>query len=126
MTVMVQKEVAERVCTKDGKESLLSLSVKLFGEPKYIKTVKKNLFSPAPKVDSAILLIDNITESPFDTRDKEVLFFEIIRKAFNQKRKQIGKTLKQYELQLKRAKIDLKSRPETISIDKWINLVNLI
>ena len=54
MTLMVQKEVAQRIVAKDDKESLLSLSVKLFGKPKYVKTVKKNLFSPSPKVHSAI------------------------------------------------------------------------
>jgi 16S rRNA (adenine1518-N6/adenine1519-N6)-dimethyltransferase len=126
MTLMVQKEVAERIVAKDGKESLLSLSVKVFGEPKYIKTVKKDKFSPAPKVDSAILLIENIEERYFKRKDQEVLFFEIIRKAFNQKRKQIGKTLKMYELQLKRSKIDLKIRPERVSIEEWVSFVKQV
>lgn len=123
MTLMVQKEVAERIVARDGKESILSLSVKLFGEPKYIKTVKKDKFSPPPKVDSAILLIDNIKESPFEKKEQEVLFFEIIKKAFNSKRKKIGTTLKQYESELKRSKIDLNKRPEKVSVEEWINFI---
>jgi 16S rRNA (adenine1518-N6/adenine1519-N6)-dimethyltransferase len=123
MTVMVQKEVAQRVVAKDNKESILSLSVKLFGEPVYVQTVKKNLFSPAPKVDSAILLIDKIKESPFERKEQEVLFFELVKKAFNSKRKKIGTTLKKYEVELKRSKIDTNKRPEDISIKEWITFV---
>lgn len=126
MTLMVQKEVAERICAKDEKESILSLSVKLFGEPRYVKTVKKEKFSPPPKVDSAILLIDKIKESPFERKEQEVLFFEIIKKAFNSKRKKIGTTLKQYELELKKSKIDLNKRPEKVSIEEWINFIKTL
>jgi 16S rRNA (adenine1518-N6/adenine1519-N6)-dimethyltransferase len=124
MTLMVQKEVAQRIVAKDGKESILSLSVKLFGEPKYIKTVKKDKFSPAPKVDSAILLIQNIEQRYIFDKEKEILFFELVRKAFNQKRKKIGKTLNNYELQMKRAGIDVNKRPEDLKIEEWIKLVN--
>ncbi len=126
MTVMVQKEVSQRIVAKDNKESVLSLSVKLFGEPIYVKTVKKNLFSPAPKVDSAILLIDKIKESPFEKKEQEVLFFEIVKKAFNSKRKKVGTTLKSYEVELKRAHIDTNKRPEDLRIEEWINLIKLI
>jgi len=124
--LMLQKEVAQRIVAKDGKESILSLSVKLFGEPKYIKTVKKEKFSPAPKVDSAILLIENIEKIFFQKKEQEILFFEIVKKAFNQKRKRIGKTLKQYEIQLKRLKIDLNKRPENLNIKDWVSLVKEI
>ncbi len=65
MVVLVQKEVAERITTKDQKESILSISVKAYGEPKYIQTVKAGSFFPPPKVDSAILLIDNISKDKF-------------------------------------------------------------
>jgi 16S rRNA A1518/A1519 N6-dimethyltransferase RsmA/KsgA/DIM1 with predicted DNA glycosylase/AP lyase activity len=73
MVILVQKEVAERITTtiqgssktKEGKESILSISVKVYGEPKYIQTVKAGCFFPPPKVDSAILLIDNISKKNF-------------------------------------------------------------
>jgi 16S rRNA (adenine1518-N6/adenine1519-N6)-dimethyltransferase len=123
MTLMVQKEVAERIVAKYSKESVLSLSVKLFGEPKYIKTVKKGNFSPSPKVDSAILLIENIDSRYFNRKDQEVMFFELVKKAFNSKRKKIGTTLKAYEFQLKRAGIDINKRPEDISVDGWVKFI---
>jgi len=126
MTIMVQKEVAQRIVAKDEKESILSLSVKLFGEPKYIKTVKKEKFSPAPKVDSAILLIENIEQKFFERKDQEILFFEIVKKAFNSKRKKISSTLKAYEFELKKAKIDLNKRPENLKIEEWVSVIKQI
>lgn len=120
MTLMLQKEVAQRIVAKDGKESVLSLSVKVFGEPRYVKTVKKDKFSPAPKVDSAILIIENIENKYFTKKEDQVLFFEIIKKAFNSKRKKIGTSLKEYSVELCRAGIDLNKRPEDIFLDQWI------
>ena len=57
MTIMVQKEVAERICAKPGDMSLLAVSVQFYGEPKIVRNVLKNCFWPEPKVDSAILKI---------------------------------------------------------------------
>jgi 16S rRNA (adenine1518-N6/adenine1519-N6)-dimethyltransferase len=65
MVLLVQKEVAKRIVAADGKESILSISVKAYGEPKYIDTVPKRFFRPIPKVDSAIILIDNISKNFF-------------------------------------------------------------
>ncbi len=60
MVILIQREVAERVVARDGKESLLSLSVKVYGEPKIVNRVSSGSFFPAPKVDSAVLQITNI------------------------------------------------------------------
>jgi 16S rRNA (adenine1518-N6/adenine1519-N6)-dimethyltransferase len=57
ITVLVQKEVAERICAKSGQMSVLAISVQAYGEPEIIQVVKKESFFPAPKVDSAILRI---------------------------------------------------------------------
>jgi len=57
MTIMVQKEVAERICAKPDDMSLLAVSVQFYGEPKIVRNVLKNCFWPEPKVDSAILKI---------------------------------------------------------------------
>jgi len=93
MVLLVQKEVAERIIARDGKESLLSISVKAYGTPTYIKTVKAGSFTPAPKVDSAILLIDNISRVFFNNIS-EKRFFEILHAGFAHKRKQLFGNLK--------------------------------
>ena len=95
MTLLLQKEVAERIVAKDGKESLLSLSVKIFGEPKYIQTVKRGSFEPAPNVDSAIIHIADISRKNFEGADADVdgifeeKFFKLIHAGFAHKRKQL-------------------------------------
>lgn len=88
MVLMIQKEVAERIVATNNKESLLSLSVKVYGTPKYITTVDKSYFDPQPKVDSAILLIEKISKIFFIENDiSEDLFFNLLKKGFAQKRK---------------------------------------
>ena len=61
MVLMVQNEVAKRITARDGKESILSVSVKAYGDPKIVMKVPSRYFSPAPKVDSAIISIKNIS-----------------------------------------------------------------
>lgn len=122
MVLMVQKEVAKRIVAKGSKESVLSLSVKAFGEPRYIKTVKKENFNPIPKVDSAILLIEKISGNNFNSKEEEVLFFELIKKAFNGKRKKIGTTLKNYKEQIEDLNIDTNKRPEDLDLKDWIKI----
>ncbi|MCX6735693.1 MAG: 16S rRNA (adenine(1518)-N(6)/adenine(1519)-N(6))-dimethyltransferase RsmA [Candidatus Parcubacteria bacterium] len=93
MVLLVQKEVAERIIAQNGKESLLSISVKAYGTPTYIKTVKAGSFTPAPKVDSAILLIDSISHDFFKGISEE-RFFKILHAGFAHKRKQLFGNLK--------------------------------
>jgi 16S rRNA (adenine1518-N6/adenine1519-N6)-dimethyltransferase len=61
MVLMVQNEVAKRIVARDGKESILSVSVKAYGTPKLVMKVEARYFSPAPKVDSAIISIKDIS-----------------------------------------------------------------
>ena len=68
LVFLTQKEVAQRIA-RDKKESLLSLSVKAYGLPRYIKTVSRGNFSPSPKVDSAIIAVYNISKEHFATID---------------------------------------------------------
>src|SRR3989338_1559210 len=72
MVLLVQREVAQRITTpspsstgRGGKESILSISVKAYGEPKMIMKVPARYFSPAPKVDSAVIAINNISRKNF-------------------------------------------------------------
>ncbi len=101
MILLVQKEVADRIVGKNPstllrvKESILSLSVKAYSTPKYIMKVAKKLFSPAPKVDSAIIYISLISRKNFISDDHEKYFFELIKTGFAFKRKKLLKNLEQ-------------------------------
>lgn len=127
--LLVQKEVAWRIIGKDKKESILSLSIKIFGNPRYIMKVGKKLFSPSPKVDSAIIAIDKI-ENPYNLTKEEVeCFFNIVKASFAHKRKVLKKNLESIaekeniEEVLKNLSLDKNTRAEDISIDKWIYIV---
>ena len=131
MTLLVQKEVAERIVAKDGKESLLSLSVKAYGEPKYIEKVPAGAFQPAPEVDSAVICISDISKKRFVGASEEK-FFDLIHAGFSHKRKQILPNLsavfgkeKTSEV-LEKIKISPKTRAEDIAIEKWIELTKVI
>ncbi|HNW71379.1 MAG TPA: 16S rRNA (adenine(1518)-N(6)/adenine(1519)-N(6))-dimethyltransferase RsmA [Candidatus Paceibacterota bacterium] len=123
MVLMVQHEVARRIVANDGKESILSISVKAYGTPKLITKVPARYFSPAPKVDSAIILIKNISKN-FFTKNKigEERFWELVRTGFAHKRKKLSSNLK------KNSKIDLEKlgnkRAENLSLEDWKNLIN--
>ena len=89
MSLVVQKEVAERIVRRhDVKESLLSLSVQLFGTACYVQTVPRRAFSPQPRVDSAIIAIVDIQQSPQQVQD---VFFRVLKTAFQGKRKTVLK-----------------------------------
>lgn len=95
MVVLVQKEVAERVCARDGKESILSLSVKAYGDPKLIYNVSRGSFNPAPTVDSAVLQIKNISRHNFKNQYHEQLFFKAVKHGFAHKRKYLLSNLRE-------------------------------
>jgi len=124
---LMQKEVVARVA-RELKESILSLSVKAFGAPKYIKTVTSGHFSPAPKVDSAILQITNINQDNLPTQAEQELFFTILHLGFGQKRKQLLSNLSHNYPRVKlenifnALSIPLDARAETISISLWLKL----
>jgi 16S rRNA (adenine1518-N6/adenine1519-N6)-dimethyltransferase len=129
MALLVQKEVAERIIARDKKESLLSISVKAYGTPFFIKTVKAGAFTPVPKVDSAILLVDGISRDFFKGISEE-RFFEILHAGFAHKRKQLSGNLKAVfgdSLQKKLADCDIspKARAEDLSLSEWKSLSTL-
>jgi 16S rRNA (adenine1518-N6/adenine1519-N6)-dimethyltransferase len=133
MVLLMQKEVAERIVAKDaGKESILSIAVKVYGTPKIISKVPKGAFVPAPKVDSAILAITNINRDFFIDID-ETLFFTVLKKTFGTKRKQLSGSLvpffidrTQAEQALIHSGLDPKARPETLSLVQWKHVVQQI
>jgi 16S rRNA (adenine1518-N6/adenine1519-N6)-dimethyltransferase len=123
MSLLMQKEVAERIVARDGKQSVLSLSVHLYGTPTLYKTVKAGAFSPPPSVDSAILAITNIKRSDF-TPHIERVFFDIVKTAFSQKRKMLGSTLKQVVREdcFLLCGVTRDARPEDVRLKQWLCL----
>ncbi len=128
MVLLVQKEVAERIIARDGKESILSIAVKMYGQPKIISIVPRGAFSPAPKVDSAVIKIDNIQH--FGTSKSEKEFFDILHAAFAHKRKLVLSNIKNLpdNLYKKTYKIlstnaESNARAEDISIHIWKKVI---
>ncbi len=119
--LLVQKEVAKRIVGENNKESLLSLSVKAYGEPKYIQTIKAGSFYPKPKVDSAILKIDNISKQFFKNMDEKT-FFEMIKAGFAQKRKLAKNNLGLNGEDLVNCGSPENARSEDISLSQWQSL----
>lgn len=120
MTLLVQKEVAERVA-RSKKESILSLSVKAYGTPKYLFTVPRGAFVPAPKVDSAVLKISDISRSNFNNENEEDLFFKLLHAGFAHKRKFVRKNLT--DASFFAGDIAEKARAEDLLLKDWLELV---
>jgi len=98
MVLMVQNEVAKRIVARDEKESILSISVKAYGTPKIEMKVPARYFSPAPKVDSAIISIKNISRKFFiENKINENDFWQIIHAGFAHKRKKLSSNLKKMQ-----------------------------
>jgi len=133
MVLLIQKEVAERIVARDNKESILSLSVKAYGTPKYIIKVGKKFFSPAPKVDSAIVAITNISRANFKTNNEEIAFFETIKAGFLHKRKILkrnleccGKNAAHIDKIFENLKINPRTRAEDLKIENWFEISRLL
>jgi 16S rRNA (adenine1518-N6/adenine1519-N6)-dimethyltransferase len=129
MVLMVQNEVAKRILARDGKESILSISVKAYGTPKMEMKVPARYFSPAPKVDSAIISIKNISRDFFiKNKIEEDKFWEIIRAGFAHKRKKLSSNLKKSKIYIENSHINTleNKRAEELLLEDWINLVKAI
>lgn len=116
--LMLQKEVAKRIVASDNKESLLSLSVKAYGEPKFIKTIPAGAFQPKPKVDSAILLINNISRNFFKDIPEEK-FFKTLKQGFSKKRKKLQSNLEASENIFTNCNLSINIRAENLNLDDW-------
>lgn len=119
---MVQKEVAERIVSRDGKESILSISVKAYGEPKYIATVGAGCFVPQPSIDSALIAIENISKDFFGPIPEET-FFKLLKKGFAHKRKKLTQNLEipkdKLAMFLSETLLDENIRPEKVLPETW-------
>jgi 16S rRNA (adenine1518-N6/adenine1519-N6)-dimethyltransferase len=127
MVLMVQYEVAKRVVANDKKESILSISVKAYGKPKFIMKVPKRYFSPAPKVDSGILAITDISRQTFTQNNVgEQKFWEIVKNGFAHKRKKLGSNLKSVvSIQNPALEMLKDKRAENLTLKDWIDIAKM-
>lgn len=127
MALLIQKEVAERILARDGKESILSLSVKAYAKPSIVAKVPANCFNPPPRVDSAILLVENISREFFDTISEDN-FFKVIKAGFASKRKMLSGNLKgifeDSAAVLAECGVEKKARAEDLQLGQWRLLVS--
>lgn len=133
MFIMVQKEVAERVCSKSGKErSVLTLAVEYYGEAEYLFTIPKTFFTPAPKVDSAFMSIKFYDDGRYEKKISEELFFKYVKAAFSNKRKNIinnlttlGHSKDFIREKLEKLQIAETERAENLTIEQFIELAEI-
>ncbi len=124
---MFQKEVAERICEKKGSKTygILSVLVQAFYEAEYLFTVSENVFTPPPKVKSGVLKLTR--KENFRLECDEKLFFNVVKTAFNQRRKTLRNSLKPIGIpeDKKEDKIfDL--RPEQLSVEDFIEITKMV
>ena len=129
--LMIQKEVAQRICATNNKESLLSISVKFYADPKILFYVSKGSFLPPPKIDSAVIEITP-KKSPLPIEPNK--FFAIIKAGFSAPKKLLISNLAK-KLKIKRDAlenifsklgIDYKIRAGKLSLNQWVQLANSI
>jgi 16S rRNA (adenine1518-N6/adenine1519-N6)-dimethyltransferase len=128
IVLLVQKEVAERICAKKGDMSILALSVQVYGTPEIIGIVPRSSFFPSPAVDSAILRISNIGYTLPDV--PENVLFRNIKFGFASKRKTLVNNFSSaYKLDksviidiLKSKNIGPNARAEELDLSDWANL----
>ena len=131
ITVMVQKEAAQRICAPLGSREVgaVSVAVRYFAEPKVLFQVSRGSFMPAPDVDSTVIRLDIHPTPPVEVTD-EALFFKLVRGAFSQRRKTVANSLssalslskEEVGRKLQQAGIPLTARPEQLSMEEFAAL----
>jgi 16S rRNA (adenine1518-N6/adenine1519-N6)-dimethyltransferase len=132
MTVMVQREVADRIVAKPPGMSVLSVATQLLSEPNLAFTVPPGSFMPPPRVDSSVLNLRPLGEArlPAEMRRR---FFGLVNAGFRHKRKQLLNSLA-FELdddknvvanRLSMAEIDPMRRAQTLTVDEWLAMVHV-
>ncbi len=131
IVILIQREVAQRIVGGPGRESLLSMSVKMYGEPRILFQVPKQAFWPAPKVQSAVIEIERFPQPALDLSPGEIeAFFHIVRAGFAQPRKQLHNSMvdesglprEQVLAMIRDAEIDPVARPQHLGLEDWERL----
>ena len=124
---MFQKEVALRICSKEGSKvyGILSVLTQAFYDAEYLFTVPPTVFDPPPKVDSGVLLLKR--KANFNLPCDEKLFFKVVKTGFQQRRKTLRNSLKTFNLSDNlKANVIFGQRPEQLSVSQFIELTTLI
>lgn len=124
---MFQKEVAMRICSKEGSKvyGILSVLTQAFYEASYLFTVPPTVFNPPPKVDSGVLLLTR--KEHYKLPCDESLFFKVVKTAFQQRRKTLRNSLKTFNLSENlKANVIFDKRPEQLSVSAFIELTKHI
>lgn len=133
ITVMVQKEAAQRICAEVGsrQSGAVTVSVNYYAKPEMLFSVSAGSFMPAPKVDSAVIRLNVIDEPPVKVND-EKKFFSVVKASFSQRRKVISNSLSS-GLSLDKSKIaeileksgvPLNARAEKLSLQNFADIAN--
>jgi len=130
ITILIQKEVAQRICASPPKMTLLAVSVQFYSKPEIISYISKESFWPEPKIDSAILKITNI-KKPENINIKK--FFKLVKAGFSSPRKQLANNLfnklninkEEIKTALTECNLDIQVRAERLNINDWVNLLEL-
>jgi len=134
LSLMLQKEVAERIASPPGGKEygFLSVLVQFYTEPKIEFMVPANAFTPAPEVDSAVITLTVRKNSPLQVKDEGFLM-RVVKAAFSQRRKTLRNALKQLDVPRESMEkvfaatgIDLGRRAETLSIDDFGALADFL
>ncbi|OBX23649.1 MULTISPECIES: 16S rRNA (adenine(1518)-N(6)/adenine(1519)-N(6))-dimethyltransferase RsmA [Bizionia] len=124
---MFQKEVAQRICSKEGSKvyGILSVLTQAFYEADYLFTVPPTVFNPPPKVESGVLVLKR--KENFELPCDEKLFFKVVKQAFQQRRKTLRNSLKTFNLSDNlKANVIFDKRPEQLSVAAFLELTQLI
>lgn len=124
---MFQKEVAARICSKEGSKvyGIMSVLVQAFYEAEYLFTVPPTVFIPPPRVDSGVLRLTRKEDYSLPVDEK--LFFRVVKTAFQQRRKTLRNSLKSFNLSDNlKANVIFDKRPEQLSVDAFIELTGRI
>ncbi len=133
MVLTLQKEVAEKILAPLGDYSLLTVSVRVFGEPSLLQIISRESFWPQPNVDSAVLKIERHKKPVVAPKDQKK-FFRVVKAGFSARRKKLFNSLSgglhisidAAKEALKAAKIDPNVRAQEISIEKWAALSQIV
>jgi 16S rRNA (adenine1518-N6/adenine1519-N6)-dimethyltransferase len=125
---MIQKEVGERLAAKPGSKSygILGILIQVWYDVEYLFTVNENVFSPPPKVKSAVVLMRRNSRTCMDCNEE--LFKKIVKGTFNQRRKKLRNSIQQIVGKDSPIMSDpiLEKRPEQLSIDEFMELTNKV